>query len=147
MDSFLNSLRQLGRENQRKAGMQTVTVQRSVLLDKLITNRKEHRDVFLQAQEKFREAVIARLDVMLADARSGKRVPQYVGLEAPTDHTKDYDRVIAMVDMSVSDTIELTAGDFRQYVMDEWSWARQFGNTVSSYGVANKYEVTSGDDE
>jgi hypothetical protein len=119
--------------------MQTITVNRDELLTKVRTNRAEHRDVFLKAQVKFREAVIDRLDVMLTDAREGRQVRQHVGLVAPEDHTKDYDVVVAMLEMSVGDTIEISQNEFQQYVMDQWQWARQFGATVGSYGISNKY--------
>lgn len=127
--------------------MQNVKVGRAELLDKVQTNRAEHRATFLKAQGKFREAVITRLDAMLADARDGKKVSQYVGLEAPRDHTRDYDRVIAMLEMSKDETITLSASEFESYVMDRWQWARQFGATVSSYGISNKYAPPAGEDE
>lgn len=127
--------------------MQSVKVSRADLLDKVLSNRAEHRATFLKAQEKFREAVIERLDRMLADARDGKKVSQYVGLTAPQDHTRDYDRVVAMLEMSKDETISLSAQEFESYVMDRWTWARQFGQTVSSYGVNNKYDVSDPEEE
>lgn len=127
--------------------MQTVKVTRIDLLDKLKANRAEHRGVFETAQVKFREAVIERLDAMLADARAGKKVRQSVGLTAPEDHTSDYDRAIAMLEMSVDEQITLTSHDFESYVMDRWAWAAQFGATSAFYGVNNKYVVTDPIDE
>jgi hypothetical protein len=127
--------------------MQTVKVKRLDLLNKLRENRQEHRGVFERAQVKFREAVIERLDAMLADARAGKKVQQSVGLTAPSDHTSEYDRAIAMLEMSVEEEITLTSHDFECYVMDRWAWAAQFGATSAFYGVANKYVVSDPNDD
>lgn len=127
--------------------MKDVTVKRAELLMKLRANREEHRQVFLAAQVKFREAVIDRLDKMLEDARAGRRVSQHVGLVAPQDHTDDYNRVITMLEMSVDETITLGSGEFESYVMDRWQWARQFGATASSFGVGNKYDISDPDDK
>lgn len=126
--------------------MQTVKVARGTLIEKIKANRDDHREVFLKAQEKFKAAVIERLDTMLADARAGKKVSQYINLTAPQDHTKDYDNILAMLELSVDDVIELTQADFRQYVMDQWAWASQFGETAMSYGISNKYLTSEGDD-
>lgn len=129
-----------------EATMQNVKVKRTELLEVLTKNRGEHREVFLQGQVKFREAVIERLDAMLEAARAGRKIQQHVGLTAPEDHTGDYDRVIAMLGMSVDETITLSAHEFESYVMDRWQWARQFGATVAAMGISNKYEVSAGDD-
>lgn len=128
-------------------GMQTVKVKRVALLYKLKENLAEHRGVFEKAQGKFREAVIERLDQMLADARAGKKVRQSVGLTAPSDHTSEYDRAIAMLEMSVDEEITLTSHDFEAYVMDRWAWAAQFGATSAFYGVSNKYVTTDPTDD
>ena len=126
--------------------MQTVKITKAELLGILTKNRAEHRDIFLTGQTKYREAAIRILDEALADAKAGKKIRRSIGLVAPEDHTADYDRVIRMLELSVDDTIVLTSAEFEQYVMDRWRWASQFGATVSSYGVSNKYEVL-GDEE
>lgn len=102
--------------------MKTVRVERLVLLEKLEENRDAHRDLFLEAQKGYRKAVIKELDQMLQEARDGRPIRRYLELPEPQDHTNDYDNVIAMLEMSVDETIELTSTDFSQYVRDDWSW-------------------------
>lgn len=113
--------------------MDKVTVEKKTLLETVRKNRSEHRNIFLRACEGYREEAIATLDKFLADAKAGKRIHQYIGLEEPVDKTKDYDRVIKMLEMSVADTIELTVAEFAQYVMDDWSWKGQFTATNTKY--------------
>lgn len=114
--------------------MNAITVDKLDLLEKLKANRNEHRKIFLEAQAGFRQAAIRELDSMLADARTpDKKIRRTVNLVEPVDQTKDYDRAIAMLEMSVDEKIQLEEHDFRAYVQDEWSWKAQFNNSNRMY--------------
>lgn len=113
--------------------MRTITVKKNELFEKMKANRDQHRTIFLEAQEGYREAAIAELDKMLEEARSGKRIRRIVSLVEPMDQTSEYDRAIAMLEMSVSDTIELSAEEFNCYVLDQWRWKDQFNVSNASY--------------
>jgi hypothetical protein len=115
--------------------MNDVKVKREELLTKVRANRDAHRSLFLLAQEGYRKLVIEELDKMLADARAGLPIKRSVSLTEPSDHTKDYDRVIAMLEMSVDDTITLEARDFDRYVMDNWDWSRFALSTNTFYAA------------
>lgn len=126
--------------------MQTTKVKREELLTILRKNRADHQGVFEAAERGYREKAIEKLDALLADAKAGKKFSLTIGLVRPTSHQHDYDRAIRMLEMSVEETVVLSASDFEQYVMDRWHWARDFGATVSSYGIRNKYDVADGDE-
>jgi hypothetical protein len=51
------------------------------------------------------------------------------------DQTKDYDRVIRMLEMTVDEIITIGAVEFQQYVMDDWTWKEQFTASNSAYLV------------
>lgn len=113
--------------------MQEVKLNRLELLEKVEKNRSAHRDLFLKAQEGYREDVIAELDRMLHDAREGKGIRRSISLPEPMDHTKEYDRVIAMLKMSVDDTVVLESREFDQYVLDNWEWKNLATSTNRRY--------------
>src|SRR5215831_19292135 len=115
--------------------MNTVTVKREELLTKVRTNREAHRTLFLKAQEGYRKLVIEELDRMLADARQGRPIQRSVTLTEPSNHIKDYDRIITMLEMSVDDTIVLDANTFDCYVMDNWQWSRFALHTNTAYAA------------
>ena len=115
--------------------MNTVTVKREELLTKVRTNRDAHRTLFLKAQEGYRKLVIEELDWMLADAKAGRSISRSINLAEPVDHTADYDRILAMLEMSVDDTISLSAQEFNQYVLDNWELSRLASYTNQSYAV------------
>ena len=113
--------------------MNQVKVRRADLLAKVRTNRDAHRDLFLKAQEGYRKLVIEELDRMLKDAKDGLPIQRSVTLTEPSNHVKDYDRVITMLEMSVDDTVTLDAQDFDRYVMDNWDWSR--------FALANQHSL------
>jgi len=113
--------------------MQTVKIQRLKLLETVKTNRSNHRDLFLKAQDGYRTQVITELDEMLQEARDGKRIRRVVQLTEPIDQTNEYDRVIMMLEMSVDDVVELTAHEFDCYARDKWQWSQNVNVTNSFY--------------
>src|SRR5437763_5994184 len=102
--------------------MNSVKVKRSELLTKVKENAEKHRELFLQAQEGYREIVIAQLDQILKDAREGRNIKRGISIPEPQDHTQAYEAIIAMLEMSVEDVIELDYSSFQQYVLDNWVW-------------------------
>lgn len=120
------------------SGMSVITVKKAELLETIKKNREEHRNIFLEAQKGFREQFISELDKMLADARAGKDFRLHVGLAVPQDHTKDYDRIIRMLEMSIADEVKITEQEFTQYVQDEWGWKRDFIGTSNNYTVTKR---------
>jgi hypothetical protein len=117
--------------------MKDVKVNREQLEQKVQENRNAHRAVFEDAQKNYRDLVIEELDKMLADARSGRKIIRAVLLPEPEDHTEDYDRVLAMLDMSVDEVIELEEEDFKCYVLDQWGWQRSFASNTMRYSSGN----------
>jgi hypothetical protein len=114
------------------------------LLEILTQNRDLHHDIFIAAQKIYRSEVIRRLDKALQDAKDGKEFPGSIHIPAPEDHTKDYDRVIRMLQLSVDENIELDERDVEVYVLDRWSWSHNWAasnfqylndSAVSSYAV------------
>lgn len=110
-----------------------VTVKKTELLEKIRNNREGHRAEFFKAQEGFKKYLIAELERRLVDAREGRKVQAHMSLIEPEDHTKDYDRVIHMLEMSTADEIVITEKQFSQYVMDEWGWMSAFKNSTANY--------------
>lgn len=113
--------------------MNAINVKRAELIEKLTGNRDLHRKIFLEAQEGYRIQCIAELDKMLQEAREGKRIRRAVSLIEPTDQTKEYDSAIAMLEMSVDETISLEEHDFRCYVLDQWSWKQKWAVSNAGY--------------
>lgn len=113
--------------------METIRVRKDRLLTQLQVNRDQHRQQFEQAQEVFRRRVIEELDLRLEQARQGRQINLVIALPQPLDYTVDYDRAIQMIEWSLGDEVELGEDDFRQYVLNDWGWARTFAANTTSY--------------
>lgn len=125
--------------------MSPVKINREKLLDVLRANRDNHRKIFLEAQHGYRAKAIQELDAMLHEARDNKRIRRSLSLIEPIDQTREYTRAITMLEMSVEDEITLSDLDFRQLVMDEWSWKGQFLTANRAYSVSAQDELSKGE--
>jgi len=119
--------------------MKTVTIEKDKLLAVLFKNRTEHRRVFEEAQKGYRAKAIQALDMALRDAIAGMETRTHIKLEAPIDQTKDYDRAIQMLQMSVDEEIQLSEQEFAEYILDDWSWKSQFTTTHTLYAGVGGY--------
>lgn len=113
--------------------MRTVTVRKSELIDKLTANRATHRAQFEAALAGWHQAVLAELQSAVEDALAGRQYRTFFQLPQPVDHTEEYDRALAMLEMEVGDTVELTENEFAELVMDNWRWKPDFMTTNASY--------------
>ena len=122
--------------------MENVKVNKGDIVVVLKKNRDEHRTIFLSAVEGYRKRAIEILEENIAIIKKGKLERLYVTLPVPEDHTKDYDRAIKMLEMSVDLEIELSEKDFKQYVLDDWSWQQDFlaSNTAYTVMAQNKLD-------
>jgi len=127
--------------------MQNITVAKTELLEKLRTNRNDHRAIFEEALSGFEREVTAELNRAIANIRDGRRRDVRVYRQVPKDHTADYDRAISMVEMSIGDTFVLSESDFAQYVVDDWGWQDQFlsnsyGSKTARGKFSDRYDVS-----
>jgi hypothetical protein len=108
-------------------------IKKADLLKVIQKNREAHRRIFLEAVEGYKAEALRMLEERVRMIKSGKVVNITVVLPVPEDHTQDYDRVIKMIEMDTSKTIELQEDEFAQYVMDDWQWKRQWATTNALY--------------
>lgn len=113
--------------------MNTITVDKALLREKVEVNRALHRETFIEAMGIFSERYVATVQTYLDDAKNGLRYQLVIQLPMPEDHTKDYDRVLEMIDMSVGDTMDLEEDDVASYIQDDWGWKRAWMTNTASY--------------
>jgi len=116
--------------------MKEITVPKEALLAKLKENRDDHRAIFEEALVGYETESIGELQQQLDLLRAGKRRDIRIIKVVPRDHTSDYNRAIAMIEMAIGDTITLSERDFAQYVMDDWGWQGEFLSNAYGSGTA-----------
>lgn len=130
--------------------MRTITVKKDELLDVLSRNRAKHREVFDAALEGYRKHALVVLKGKVKALSEGRQPEIRIMIERPEDHTRDYDRVIGMVNADQGDTFELSETDFAQYWEDDWQWKRQWAKMSSTYATESytaNYGAVPSDDE
>ncbi len=113
--------------------LEKVTVKKEELLEALKANRDSHRSEFLKAQAGWKAIILEELERRLADARNGLKVMASFHYPEPEDHTKDYNRVIRMVEMEVENKITMGEREFSQFVMDDWDWKAHWTASNMAY--------------
>ena len=115
--------------------MEKIKVNKTKLLSILESNRAKHRQIFEEACDGYQKAVIKELEAQLKRAKEGIRRSMLISIPAPVDQTKEYDRAIAMLKMSVEEDVLLSEQDFRCYVLDDWEWKQKFLTSSRSYSA------------
>jgi hypothetical protein len=113
--------------------MDSVKVKKDILRAKVQTNRDKHYAEYNEAFAGYKRACIHALETNLEAFRAGTRQRILINEQPPEDHTKDYNRVLTMLEMSVDDEITLDATHFAQYVLDDWGWKLNWATSNSKY--------------
>jgi hypothetical protein len=130
--------------------MNEVKLKQAELLDALTKNREKHIADFDEAMTGYEKqrmeraqalvdfiknsaALVAPADVSELAKQVERKTAAITSLPKPQSYVEHYDQEIAMVTMSTESVIELSAGEFAQYVMDKWAWKKGFEATTSSY--------------
>lgn len=123
-------------------------VVKNALLHKLRENRGAHLQHYNDALEEYRKAFIDVVTLRIDDfsaarARARDLEPFEWPKNAapvpvkPESYVSDYDRAIGLLEMTISEQIEITGDDYRCFVEDEWEWKERFRSTTMSYNDKN----------
>ena len=69
----------------------------------------------------------------MADAESGAEVQLPIHLQVPSNFVAEYDQVISMLIHCNEDTVQLTANEYKSYVLGLWHWRQEFLMSNSDY--------------
>ena len=103
------------------------------LLEILKENRETHLTAYKEAKTVWQKEALAEMTKNLKTANVTGHIIQGNELTKPKHHTKDYQDVIGLLELSVDTTVMLSFSDYRKYVNDEWDWKRGFELANSSY--------------
>jgi hypothetical protein len=118
--------------------MENVRIDKSDLLKIIQENRAKHREVFEEAIEGYRKMAVAELERSIAAAKAGQQFARMLSLPEPVDQTKEYDRAIRMLSLSLDSAIVLDEQTFANLVMDEWHWTKHWTGSNSLYVNTHK---------
>lgn len=111
-----------------------ITVKKTELLDTLRTNLENHKKDYDEALLGFKDAAKIKLEEHLDLLKTSGKVILSLGLTVPVEYSKEYNRVIKMLEMSTAEEITISESQFTQYVMDDWAWKSTFTANSQMYG-------------
>jgi hypothetical protein len=127
--------------------MQPVKVKKGELLATVKENLAKHVKEYEEACKGYKEIALTRIEEITDELKQmitnlkENQVIELVGisfgLEVPRSYEKAYQQVIRMLEMSVDEIIELSAGEFSCFVMDDWDWKARFVTTTANYSNQN----------
>jgi hypothetical protein len=113
--------------------MREVKVPKQKLQEKVKANRDQHRGQYEKAIKGWRREAMRICQTAIEECEKGSLVTRIITEAPPQDHTKDYDRVLAMLEMSVDTELTLDQQTFRQYALDDWQWKEEWVGSNSKY--------------
>ncbi len=116
-------------------GTSKVTIKKSALLETLRRNSDQHQRDFNLSWAGFLITAKEEMLKNLSALETTGKVHLTISIQTPSNHVKDYERVIRMLEMSVADEITISESQFIQYVQDEWSWKGSFTAMSTAYGA------------
>lgn len=116
----------------------TMKFEKKGLLSTIRLNRADHRKILTEALKGYKNKAIKVLQEHLNNVKKGLRIPSMIEISKPSDHTKEYDRIIAMLERTNQEEVELTDREFGQFVMDDWDWKHEFLITNAIYSASAK---------
>ena len=113
--------------------MKTLTFSKCFLGQRLRENRAKHEEIYNEAVLGYQKSALEKLAELTAKLTNNPLERIYFNLAYPTNHLKDYDRVIMMFDQCIETEIELDQQDYSRYIQDNWEWTATFLTSNSGY--------------
>jgi len=111
-----------------------ITVNKADLLEKLRAGLEKHQAEFKIADAGFKQAAVDFLEQAVERAKTGDLSDIHFRLQQPGNFSKDFERAIAMIEMSVQAQVELDEQTFKRWVLGEWEWAGNFEASAMAIG-------------
>jgi hypothetical protein len=113
-----------------------ISVLRVALILKLKENLEKHKAEYTEAVQDFKKALIKHFEEQVVLAKEGKETERIVPFDTPESHEAEYNRTILMLDMCTKEEIYISEQEFQHYVMDDWTWKRDFAMSNAQYKIA-----------
>ena len=131
----------------------TITVLVEDVLITLKKNLKEHQVILAEARigyiKKAKKALVERHALL----EEGKLVNMHFDLSIPTDHSKEFETAITMMEMhrdahnatrdaEIPATYEFKAQDVQQFILNNWMWMDTFLISNAGYSDSSRMLAT-----
>src|SRR5690349_8698815 len=100
-----------------------ILVSKRDLLAKIAENKKNHQKEYAEAVEAYKIEAKKQLDEQQARLAAGE-LSLKLNLTVPIDNSEEYDKISKTFEWEIKDQVELSQGEFNEYVLDETPLAK-----------------------
>jgi hypothetical protein len=105
-----------------QANARTVTVKKSDLIKKIKENKEAHLKDYAEAVEAYKKEAQRQISLQQEALNAGK-MNIGISLTAPVNKAEEYDKILTMFEWEINKEVELSQGEFNEYVLDETPFA------------------------
>jgi len=115
--------------------LKPITVNKRILLDKLVANRAIHNAEYEELMIDYNDKAIVDLQILLDKAKLRPvNVESCIRLDKPKSYDNEYETIIGMLEIANETTFELDRSNYEKYILNKWDWSNSFAQTKMSYG-------------
>jgi len=101
-----------------------IMVSKQELIKKIKENKEKHKVEYAKAVEAYKLEAKEQLEDRLAKLATGDTKLSPVSLVSPVDNSEEYDKLVTMFEWEIKDEVELSQGEFNEYIFDETPFAK-----------------------
>lgn len=114
------------------ANARMIKVDKSKLIEKIKLNKQNHIAEYNQAVLDYRAEAEKQLKEQMEALAAGS-LKIKIQLVTPVNEEAEYDKLLQMFDWEVESLVELSQGEFNEYILDETPFALQAKMSNSTY--------------
>lgn len=100
-----------------------IKVKKSDLIERIQANKEQHTKDFKAAKAAYKKEALRQLEELKRKVEEGA-LDIRLNLVSPQDVAEKYDQKAEMFQWEVADEVELTQDEFKDYVQDDFDFAR-----------------------
>jgi histidyl-tRNA synthetase len=112
----------------------TIKVDKQKLIDKIKENKANHIKEYDEAVKAFKEEAQKRIAELSENLAAGKFDKMKLSMTVPENRSEEYDKLVTQFEWELDKEVELSQGEFNEYIHDETPFAKQakFSNMAYS---------------
>ena len=116
----------------RSQGNRTIKVKKSDLIERINENKESHIEEFEAAKIAYKAEALRQLEEARKKIEAGE-LGVSLSLVTPSNVAEQYDKKAEMFEWEIADEVELSQDEFKDYVQDDFDFARNARRMNMSY--------------
>lgn len=106
------------------ADARVILVDKAKLIEQIKANKIKHKKEYEEAVIAYREEAKKQLEDRLVQLAAGDLKLKVISLTSPVDNSEEYDKLVQVFEWEIKDQVELSQGEFNEYIFDETPFAK-----------------------